>query len=184
MIRDVITPSLGKITGCFKSWGKEAFFNRPPTLRTPSCITGSSWNNWWFCGSLPWFSICISSLKTFFWANFTSTRLAFLLSSTLMGSAVFALFASFWIRATTFNVVCHFEKRPSLSRKFSSSTFVCSACITLTSGSPTISCGVDFWVTISLSHRNFGPVNHDELINSATLSPLEAWSAGFWSVSM
>ncbi len=44
-MRRVFTLSLGRTAGCFKSSGKEAFFNRPPTLRTPSCSTGSSWNN-------------------------------------------------------------------------------------------------------------------------------------------
>lgn len=85
----VITPSLGMITGCCKSCGKDAFFNLPSTLRMSSSNTGSSWNNWWLRDSLLWLRVHLSSLNASICANLTSTRPAFLLSSTFTGSVVF-----------------------------------------------------------------------------------------------
>ena len=80
----------------------------------------------------------------------------------------------------TYTTVVHLENLDRcswMSNCLTASVF--STYVILTSGSPTSSSDVTWFVAISLSHKNLGPETQFELMSLATLRPLKAWSVGF-----
>ncbi len=182
----------GSIAGCFMSWCKIDCDKRPHTLRTPSLSKNAfNWRNLLrlFRVSSFWsLNLWISSAKASSWTSLMTMISASFLSSRLVASFVlgwsplnyltnlFSLATALTTRDQSENLVKRF------TIKLTSFVLIVWTWDLRSSGSViSISPTVSSSFGKSLCHRKSGPFSQFESFSWATLSPLEAWSAGLFS---
>ena len=186
MIIFVTWCSFGMIAGCLAAWGRFESPSLPPTLITPSLSRKASRRciSLWSGSREPFFRRFNSSGYVCLCKSLIMRRSASSRSSTVERPLDLSLLIRRRIRATALTARDQDENPDSRSARESCSVVsVLSVWAPFTSGSPSGSSEITSSERpISLSHKNAGPWNQSDDISSLMVRPLEAWSAGFWSV--